>query len=79
VEKLVDSLSGTIDSRVEMINKQAKRIGDSLNAAETRLAAKQKRLTAQFAAMEAALGNAQTQQSWLAGQIASLPQFGGGS
>lgn len=76
VEKLVESLTGTIASRVEVINKESKRIGDSLTAAEARIAAKQKRLTAQFAAMETALGNAQTQQSWLSGQIASLPKVG---
>jgi flagellar hook-associated protein 2 len=72
VEKLVDSLTETIDTRVEAINKQAKRIGDAITAAETRLEAKQKRLTAQFAAMESALGSAQTQQTWLTGQIAAL-------
>jgi flagellar hook-associated protein 2 len=72
VEKLVDSLTTTIDARVAAINKQAKRIGDAITAAETRLTAKQKRLTAQFAAMESALGTAQTQQTWLTGQISAL-------
>jgi flagellar hook-associated protein 2 len=76
VENLVESLSTTLTTRADAIDKQAKRIGDSLTVAETRIAAKQKRLTAQFAAMEKALGNAQTQQSWLAGQIASLPTPG---
>ena len=37
------------------------------------MAAEQKRLKAQFAAMETALNNSQTQQAWLTSQIASLP------
>ena len=32
----------------------------------------QKRLKAQFAAMESALNNSQTQQAWLTGQLSSL-------
>ena len=40
--------------------------------AETRLQAKEKRLKAQFAAMETALLNSQTQSAWLSGQLSSL-------
>jgi flagellar hook-associated protein 2 len=46
---------------------------DKLNA---RMATEQKRLKAQFAAMETALNNSQTQQAWLTSQIGSLPSYG---
>ena len=45
---------------------------DKLNA---RMATEEKRLKAQFAAMETALNNSQTQQAWLTSQIASLPSY----
>jgi flagellar hook-associated protein 2 len=72
VEKLVDDLSETIDARVDTINKRDRRITDDLARAETRLQAREKRLKAQFTAMETALNGAQTQQSWLTGQLAAL-------
>ncbi|HWT22466.1 MAG TPA: flagellar filament capping protein FliD [Solirubrobacteraceae bacterium] len=72
VEKLVDQFGDMIDSRVTTIDKQARRIGDDLTRAESRLAAQEKRLKAQFAAMESALGQSQTQQSWLTGQLNAL-------
>jgi flagellar hook-associated protein 2 len=76
IEAMAEGLSTTLTARATAIDKQAKRIGDSITASETRIATKQKRLTAQFAAMEKALGEAQAQQSWLTGQIASLPKLG---
>ena len=44
---------------------------DKLNA---RMATEEKRLKAQFAAMETALNNSQTQQAWLTSQIAHAAQ-----
>jgi flagellar hook-associated protein 2 len=72
VEKLVDELGGVIDARVSTIDRQARRIGEDLTRAESRLQAREKRLKAQFTAMETALGAAQTQQSWLTGQLNAL-------
>jgi flagellar hook-associated protein 2 len=46
---------------------------DKLNA---RMEVESKRLKAQFAAMETALNNSQTQQAWLTSQISSLPSMG---
>jgi flagellar hook-associated protein 2 len=46
---------------------------DKLNA---RMKTTETRLKAQFAAMEAALNNSQTQQAWLTSQISSLPTLG---
>ena len=42
---------------------------------DTRLEAKEKRLKAQFAAMEAAMSNSQTQLAWLQGQLSGLPSW----
>jgi flagellar hook-associated protein 2 len=42
---------------------------------DSRLELREQRLVAQFAAMEKALGSAQQQGQWLAGQIASLPRY----
>ena len=43
-----------------------------IERANERLDAREKRLKAQFAAMEVALQNSQTQGAWLSGQIAGL-------
>ena len=53
-------------------NAELKRITDQIAAPTTRLTAKETRLKAQFAAMESALPQTQTQQAWLTGQINSL-------
>jgi flagellar hook-associated protein 2 len=42
---------------------------------DSRLELREQRLVAQFTAMEKALGSAQQQGQWLAGQIASLPRY----
>jgi flagellar hook-associated protein 2 len=63
---------GLLESRLEAAPEEAKRLREQQSAMERRLEAKEKRLRAQFSAMESALGTAQTQQSWLSGQIAGL-------
>jgi flagellar hook-associated protein 2 len=64
--------SGVIDSRLKGSERTASRIQEQIDATNTRLDAKEKRLKAQFAAMELALQNSQTQQAWLTGQLAAL-------
>ncbi len=44
---------------------------------DRRLELREQRLNAQFTALEKALGTAQSQGQWLAGQIAGLPRYGG--
>ena len=44
---------------------------------DTRLKLREERLVAQFSRLETALGSAQQQGQWLAGQIAGLPRVGG--
>ncbi|HEX8101406.1 MAG TPA: flagellar filament capping protein FliD [Solirubrobacteraceae bacterium] len=74
-EGLVNAQTGTngaLTLRLKSSDDEQRRITDAMTRSETRLAAKEKRLKAQFAAMEKALQASQTQQSWLSGQLASL-------
>jgi flagellar hook-associated protein 2 len=67
---------GLIDDRLKSADGNVKVLADQLTEANERIDAKEKRLKAQFAAMETALQNAQTQQAWLQGQLAGLPSWG---
>ncbi len=64
--------SGVLDQRDKSADAEVKRITAQADRAETRIQAKEKRLKAQFAAMEAALLNAQSQSAWLSGQLSAL-------
>jgi flagellar hook-associated protein 2 len=64
--------TGIIDDRIKSGDRQNKRIQDQIDKTNERIDAREKRLKAQFAAMEAALQNSQTQGAWLAGQINGL-------
>jgi flagellar hook-associated protein 2 len=73
VEDVVKAQTTGIDDRVKAGDGTSKRIQTQIDRANERIDAREKRLKAQFAAMELALQNSQTQGSWLAGQIAGLP------
>jgi flagellar hook-associated protein 2 len=64
--------SGILDDRIAGGDRTAKRVQDQIDRATERLDAREKRLKAQFTAMEIALQNSQTQGAWLSGQIAGL-------
>jgi flagellar hook-associated protein 2 len=66
---------GLIDDRLKSGDSNVKVLADQLTQANERIDAKETRLKAQFAAMETALQNAQTQQAWLQGQLAGLPSW----
>jgi flagellar hook-associated protein 2 len=68
----VDGQNKVIDGRVTAADNDQKSLTDQMTAMDAQLKMKQDRLEAQFAAMETALSQAQSQQSWLQGQIASL-------
>jgi flagellar hook-associated protein 2 len=75
VEGLVDrqvGSSGAIDMRLTSSVAEQKRITDTMTRTDARLLEREKRLKAQFAAMESALQASQTQQAWLTGQLAAL-------
>jgi flagellar hook-associated protein 2 len=67
---------GIIDDRLTAADSNLRLLKDQLTQANERIDQKETRLKAQFAAMESALQDSQTQQSWLTGQIASLPTWG---
>jgi flagellar hook-associated protein 2 len=75
VEALATDLGKLLDSRIDSAGTQSKRIADELLRTDTRLAAKEQRLKAQFAAMESAMNASQTQMAWLQGQLAGLPTW----
>ena len=64
--------SGVIDGRLKSSDRNLQALKDQLTKANERIDAKAARLKAQFAAMESALQNSQTQQAWLSGQLAAL-------
>jgi flagellar hook-associated protein 2 len=64
--------SGVIDERLKTADRNLTRLKEQMDTANDRLDAKEKRLKAQFAAMELALQQSQTQQAWLTGQLAAL-------
>jgi flagellar hook-associated protein 2 len=75
VGKQTGSTGALLDGRKKTADDELRRLSDTLTRTNTRLEAQEKRLKAQFAAMETALGLAQSQQAWLAGQIAGLPTY----
>jgi flagellar hook-associated protein 2 len=75
IETMVKSYTGatgSLTARLKQSDSALKDLQDQMTAEDTRLSAVQTRLKAQFAAMETALGTAQSQQAWLTGQIAQL-------
>jgi len=64
--------SGAIDDRLKSGDRNLVRLKEQLEKTNERLDAKEKRMKAQFQAMELALQKSQTQQAWLSGQLASL-------
>jgi flagellar hook-associated protein 2 len=64
--------SGVIDERLKSSTRTFDRLSDQVVATNERLDAREARMKAQFAAMELALQNSQTQQAWLTGQLAAL-------
>ncbi|MDP9377739.1 MAG: flagellar filament capping protein FliD [Actinomycetota bacterium] len=75
LEAQIDSQVGpnrTFDERLKVSDARVKRLQQQMTTTEERIVAKEKRLRAQFAAMETALNRSQTQQGWLGAQIASL-------
>jgi flagellar hook-associated protein 2 len=64
--------SGIIDERLKSGTRNIDRLKDQVDKTNERLDAKEKRMKAQFAAMELAIQNSQTQQAWLTGQLSAL-------
>jgi flagellar hook-associated protein 2 len=67
--------NGVLTGRMSSDDTTLKGFTSQIDKLNTRMETEQKRLKAQFAAMETALGNSQTQQAWLTSQISSLPSW----
>ena len=64
--------NGMITGRMNSDDTSLKGFTDQIDKLNERMTAEQDRLKKQFAAMETALNNSQTQQAWLTSQIATL-------
>jgi len=64
---------GQIASALDGLARTTRTLDEQIAGWDNRLAVREAALKRRFAAMEAALGRAQSQSSWLAGQIAGLP------
>jgi flagellar hook-associated protein 2 len=73
VVKPASDPGGTIDQRVQGDNSQVSLLDQRISDMQSALADKQTQLTNQFAALEAALSQNQSESSWLTSQIAALP------
>jgi flagellar hook-associated protein 2 len=67
--------NGVLSGRMTSDDTTLKGFTDQIDKLNTRMDTEQKRLKAQFAAMETAMSNSQTQQAWLTSQISSLPSW----
>ncbi len=67
------SSTGILTGRMTSDDSTLKDFTDQITLLNSRMADEQTRLKAQFAAMETAMSQSQTQQAWLTSQISSLP------
>jgi flagellar hook-associated protein 2 len=73
ITKVVSPVAGAgVDERIKGVDATRKRLADDMGAIDVRLAAKEKRLRAQFSAMESALAASQAAQSQLTAQLNGL-------
>ena len=71
-DRASDSVGGTLTSLAAGQDTRAKDLQAQIDAWDLRLTARQDTLTAQFTAMETALGTLQNQSSWLSSTLGSL-------
>ncbi len=64
---------GSLDARIQGDSSEISDLGNRIDDLNAALTDRQQALTAQFASLEAALSQSQSEGQWLASQIASLP------
>ncbi|PIE26571.1 MAG: hypothetical protein CSA58_08745 [Micrococcales bacterium] len=74
-EAASDTSDGTLTAAVKNRQEQVKDMNTQVDAWDDRLELRRKALQSQFTALDVAMAKLNTQASWLAGQIASLPQM----
>ncbi|HSE10509.1 MAG TPA: flagellar filament capping protein FliD [Nocardioidaceae bacterium] len=77
-EAFSNSIDGTITNAIKNRQSAIRGMEDDIAGWDVRLATRQATLQRQYTALETALGKLQSQSSWLAGQLASLPQMSSG-
>lgn len=70
-----NAVDGTVTLSINGRKSAIDRLEDSVAAWDNRLELRRTMLTRQFTALETALGRMNSQSSWLAGQISSLPTY----
>ena len=78
-KRLSNSTDGVVTSLVKGRQSSIEGLNDAIDAWDSRLELRRQSLEKTYAALEVALGKLQSQSSWLAGQLASLPQMSSGS
>lgn len=73
LDPVVKASGGFLTRSTAAADSEFSRIGTQLTDFDRRLSLKEKRLRAQFTALETALNGSQSQTAWLQGQIAGLP------
>lgn len=76
-QRISSSDEGSITLAIKGRNNSIDRMNDDIADWDVRLEQRRAGLQRQYGALEVALGKLQSQSSWLAGQISSLPQMGG--
>lgn len=71
-----DKVDGSLTLALTGRNAAIKRLNDGIESWDTRLELRRTALTRQFTALETALSRMNSQSTWLAGQISSLPTSG---
>lgn len=71
-----DGVDGTVTNAIKGRATQIGRMEDDIADWDVRLEQRRAGLQRQYGALEVALGKLQSQSTWLAGQISSLPQMG---
>lgn len=77
IDKLLQTNTGVIPSRIDMYDEQIEDLNDDITEVQDRVEMVRNRYTAQFADMEEAISNMQSQQSWMMSQLASLNNTSG--
>lgn len=75
-QRVSNATDGVLTATIKGRTTQVDRMEDDIAAWDVRLAQRRAGLQRQYGALEVALGKLQSQSSWLAGQISSLPSLG---
>ncbi len=75
-ESATNRETGTLTTAITGTNAAIERLDDNIEAWDLRLELRRTALTRQFTALETALSQMNSQSSWLAGQLSSLPTSG---